>query len=227
MNEWDEYWKRYATKLNQEIQYCEQREDIHIFSKYLPHEGMILEAGCGIGSVCCYLSKKTNAKIVGLDTSSEALRLIAKGVDKNGEFIRGDVRKLPFRDYSFDLVVSLGVIEHLDNPKIAVREMERVLKKEGILFLSTPNAHCYPHRVIRFFKKILKIWKIGKEASFSPCQLEDFLSQSLVIESGCFYWGRRPLFKIFKKLFRRAFLKFGSMAYVIAKRNRACEKQLC
>ena len=219
MNEWDEYWKKQAKIIDQEMQYCEQRDDIHIFSKYLPPKGTMLEAGCGIGIVCSYLSKKTNAQIVGLDNSSGALEVIAKGAEKNCWFIKGDVNRLPVKDYSFDLVVSLGVIEHLDNPKIAVRDMEQVLKKEGILFLSTPNAHCYTHRMVRFFKRCTKNWEFGKEASFSLSQLEDFLSQSLIIETGYFYWGRRLFFKIFKKSLGRTFLKFGSMAYVIAKRN--------
>ncbi|UCG54789.1 MAG: class I SAM-dependent methyltransferase [Dehalococcoidia bacterium] len=219
MNEWDEYWKKQVITIDQEMQYCEQREDIRIFSKYLPRKGTILEAGCGIGIVCSYLSKKTNTQIVGLDTSSEALQLISKGAENNCWFIKGDVNKLPVKDHSFDLVVSLGVIEHLDNPEIAVRDMERVLKKEGILFLSTPNAHCYTHRMVRFLKRCMKTWKIGKEASFSLSQLEDLLSQSLIIETGYFYWGRRPFFKTFKNLLGGVFLKFGSMVYVIAKRK--------
>jgi len=46
-----------------------------------------------------------------------------------------------------------------------------------------------------------------------------FCYLQIFIESGYFYWGRKPLFKIFKKFFGRLFLKFGSMAYVIAKKK--------
>ena len=121
--------------------------------------------GCGIGSICYYLSKKTNAKIIGIDTSIEALRISrSKTINENIQFIRADVNKLPFKTNSFDLIISLGVIEYLNNPKIAVKEMERTLKKNGILFVSTPNAYCYPHTILRFLKKKLKLGNLEKKS---------------------------------------------------------------
>lgn len=49
-------------------------------------------------------------------------------------------RPLPFADQQFDYVVLAEVIEHLRSPFFAVREISRVLKKDGILILSTPNV---------------------------------------------------------------------------------------
>jgi len=166
------------------------------------------------------LFSKTHAKIIGVDISAEALK-IAKTIlsAKNVEFIRADINKLPFRDSLFDLIISLGVIEHLHNPKTAVREMEQVLKKDGVLFITVPNAYCFPHRILRFLRRKLKTWQFGIEESFTVFQLKAFLSQSSHLESGYFYWGRKPLFKIFKKVFGRIFLKFGSMVYIVARKE--------
>ena len=46
-----------------------------------------------------------------------------------------------FENNTFDVIISLAVIEHLDDPSIFLREIYRVLKNNGILFLSTPNWH--------------------------------------------------------------------------------------
>jgi len=50
-----------------------------------------------------------------------------------------DAHHLPFRPESFSKVMMYEVIEHLENPKQALSEIHRVLKKEGILELTTPN----------------------------------------------------------------------------------------
>ena len=52
-----------------------------------------------------------------------------------GDFNNG----LNYKDESFDIVVFIEVIEHLEDPFKCIREINRILKKGGILFISTPN----------------------------------------------------------------------------------------
>ena len=52
----------------------------------------------------------------------------------------GQVERLPIRDAAFDTVVSMETIEHLTEPLDLLREVHRVLRPEGILLISTPNA---------------------------------------------------------------------------------------
>lgn len=54
-------------------------------------------------------------------------------------FAIGDARALPFPDHVFDVVFSIDVCEHFLEPDHAAREVYRVLKPGGILFLSAPN----------------------------------------------------------------------------------------
>jgi ubiquinone/menaquinone biosynthesis C-methylase UbiE len=52
----------------------------------------------------------------------------------------GDLNQsLPYSDDSFDYLICLDGIEHTENPSNAIREFQRVLKKDGKIFLSTPN----------------------------------------------------------------------------------------
>lgn len=50
---------------------------------------------------------------------------------------------LPFRDATFDLVVSITVLEHVNDPQRVISEIHRVLKKNGNIILSTPGVYPY------------------------------------------------------------------------------------
>jgi ubiquinone/menaquinone biosynthesis C-methylase UbiE len=69
---------------------------------------------------------------------------------------------LPFRDGSFDAVISIEGIEHVENPAFLFREFFRVIKKGGILILSTPNILNIRSR-IKFLMTGALFW-FGKKA---------------------------------------------------------------
>jgi SAM-dependent methyltransferase len=53
----------------------------------------------------------------------------------------GDVRRLPYRDGSFDAVYSMGTIEHFADPEVALHELRRVLRPGGRAVIGVPNRH--------------------------------------------------------------------------------------
>ena len=70
----------------------------------------------------------------GLDISLE------DGADGALRLLRGDIMKpLPFADESLDLITALAVIEHVDDPKILLREARRCLSADGRLIITTPS----------------------------------------------------------------------------------------
>ncbi len=93
----------------------------------------LLEAGCGEGFVISRL--KADLK-VGLDINCEAVEW-AKAHWGGTYFLCGDVFHLPFEDSSFDLVLSLEVMEHLEDPGPAVDEIKRVARR-GVV-ISVPH----------------------------------------------------------------------------------------
>jgi ubiquinone/menaquinone biosynthesis C-methylase UbiE len=107
-----------------------------------------LEAGCGEGRFVISAAQKADSS-VGIDFSREAIQ---KAVEKsrvqaelqdNIIFCLARVENLPFRDNSFDLILSIGVIEHFKDPLPLLREMRRVLKPDGLLFLTVPNLESF------------------------------------------------------------------------------------
>jgi SAM-dependent methyltransferase len=110
-----------------------------------PVDGLrVLEVACGRGGVGRELAR-AGARVTGCDFSSAALRAAATKVhSSNGHpplaaLVQGDAQSLPFADASFDLLVSCETIEHLPQVRAALREMHRVTRPGGKLFLTTPN----------------------------------------------------------------------------------------
>lgn len=86
----------------------------------------ILDAGCGEGFVVSYLLRENDGlTITGIDCSLQAIEM-ARQMVSGVLFNVGDLREMPYRDDSFDLVMCLEVLEHLPDPHKGLRELRRV-----------------------------------------------------------------------------------------------------
>lgn len=101
----------------------------------------VLEIGCGNGYYLSLLNRlNVKLKLIGIDKDILALKDAARFIgDKKVKLILGDAAKLPFKTATFDRVVMSEVIEHVENEEKVLHEAKRVLKKEGILTLTTCN----------------------------------------------------------------------------------------
>lgn len=100
----------------------------------------VLDVGCGFGWLEYRLKDKVK-HITGIDVNDNDILKAKNEINsKNVEFITGNALKLPFKDNNFDVVISSEVIEHLpkNSEECFLKEISRVLKKEGKLFLTTP-----------------------------------------------------------------------------------------
>ena len=95
----------------------------------------ILDIGCGSGRNMKWL-ESVGATVTGVDLSPELVKATRKlGLD----VVEGDATKLPFKDNTFDVVYSLGVVEHFEETEKAVKEHVRVCKKGGTIAVVVPN----------------------------------------------------------------------------------------
>jgi ubiquinone/menaquinone biosynthesis C-methylase UbiE len=100
----------------------------------------VLDLGCNSGYGTDLLSG-TAKSIVGVDVSPLAIATAIKKFKKsNAKFRLVDGVSLPFNDNSFDVVTSFQVIEHLVDYDNYFNEIKRVLRPNGVLVLTTPNA---------------------------------------------------------------------------------------
>jgi len=137
---WTKKWEQ--TDIIKEIKTL-FRDDIRGYVlKYLPRNGVHIEAGCGLGRFNFYLSK-LGFEIIGLDNCESSLNLCyewsrEENIKSNFQF--GDVRRTPFPDNYFSSYLSFGVIEHFEEgPLDALREAYRILRGGGIAIIFTPN----------------------------------------------------------------------------------------
>ena len=125
---------------------------------------LILDIGTGSGDIASYIGKHNT--VVSVDISD------CRKNKKNFYFSRCN-ESLPFKLESFDVVISNHVIEHVQNQELHIKEIKRVLKKGGTLYLATPNRlwpfevhyklcflHYLPHKL---FLKVLKSARVYKE----------------------------------------------------------------
>jgi SAM-dependent methyltransferase len=100
----------------------------------LPADPRILDAGCGSGRFMVELAKL--GTVTGVELSDTSVVLARER--QLGEVISGSVLEMPFADNSFDLAVSLDVIEHLEDDLGALRELRRTIAPGGALLVTVP-----------------------------------------------------------------------------------------
>tara|TARA_B100001123_G_C15262737_1_gene1007231 strand:- start:939 stop:1595 length:657 start_codon:yes stop_codon:yes gene_type:complete len=101
----------------------------------------VLDIGCGPGNLETYLrSKYKNLEMTGVDTS-ESMLSSAKSNNPKIKFMIGNIVDLPFKKNSFDLTVSLGVLQNFDGDiDKAIHEICRVTRKSGHIFVTTIDS---------------------------------------------------------------------------------------
>jgi len=116
----------------------------------------VLDAGCG--ATMPFL--REIAPRVRLSVGVDLERLRRTSGDPHG--CRADVGRLPFRDRTFDLITSMSVIEHLDDPGAVFREFDRVLKPGGVLVVQTPNRFDYVSLIAHFTPFSFHRWVVPR-----------------------------------------------------------------
>lgn len=105
-------------------------------------KGVILDAGCGGGTLAIRLAEK-GYKVFCIDDSFESIgklkeKIKLRGLEKFINVQKGSILKLPYTSEMFDGIVCGEVLEHIDNDEIAIGELGRVLKSKGVCVASVP-----------------------------------------------------------------------------------------
>jgi len=138
--------------------------------------GVYLDLGCGVGMMYFGLRDRHGAiafRMVGLDVSIPHLMPLARRMRTEGLRsvlpIAGDGENLPFPSASFDGIICSEVLEHILDKEAAVREMARVLKPGGDLFLTTPMRVA-----VHFWNAVFRlprlVYRLAKGKGLSPLE---------------------------------------------------------
>ena len=127
----------------------------------------VLEIGCSNGRYLTKLGQIVESEdLVGVD-------IIACKTPESMHFVQADALKLPFMDGSFDLVYSMGVLEHfkqVDRERL-IEEQSRILRPGGIMMIIMPNCTIGS---VRFAKtKFLDLFRDFHHVAFTPSQIRE------------------------------------------------------
>lgn len=97
----------------------------------------ILDIGCGTGETLTFLENYLDKpKLYGVDSSAVAIDFAKKRGHRN--ILKVDAQKLPFKEGTFDYVLLLDVIEHIEDDAATILEAKRVLRRGGYIIITTP-----------------------------------------------------------------------------------------
>jgi SAM-dependent methyltransferase len=151
---WDDLW--FQENILNQLKFL--RKIIHIFlgvsgllsiylDKYIVDNKKysFIELGCAGSSYLPYLAKKyDNLHLFGIDKSKMGCKLALIGFDKDIQkfnIVHGDIFKSPLKTEKFDIVFSLGLLEHFDNPSLILKKHVELLKPNGLLICVVPNFY--------------------------------------------------------------------------------------
>lgn len=119
--------ERYSGKSGSYI----NKRELSAVKSILPSKGSVLDVACGVGRLSV-LFQSPNYMVTGLDSSKEMLKKCPYKSKKIGNAL-----KLPFKDNSFDLLITTRFLHHYENPEIFLKEFKRVIKQGGSIIFET------------------------------------------------------------------------------------------
>jgi ubiquinone/menaquinone biosynthesis C-methylase UbiE len=122
----------------------------------LTNNDEFLDIGCGSG----YLFNQAACKRgVGVDISDLMVKTAWENCKNNGQkfIVQSDAESLPFKNRSFNKIVSTEVIEHILHPQVLLKEIERVSKNDTVIVITIPNE-----KYINWIKNMLFFLGIHK-----------------------------------------------------------------
>lgn len=106
--------------------------------------GKILDLGSGTG----LLSKFLHHKLISLDLSYNMLTKF------EGTKVQADMANIPFKENSFDFVLSFSSLMNSDNIDNTLKEIKRITKKDGRIIISYLNKYDFSDKINNYFKII-------------------------------------------------------------------------
>lgn len=122
------FWQRVETAYN--------------YAKQHYPKGKVLDFGCGTG-LLSYAIANEGINVVANDVEFRPLKLVKTKVNfpQNIQFVEGDLLKLNLPESSFDLIIALDVLEHINNIDDYIVEYKRILKPGGAVIVSGPTEN--------------------------------------------------------------------------------------
>ena len=133
-----------------------------LLDEQLPKGALVLEAGCGTGQLSNFLGMSWERHVFAGDLCRNSLRLAKGFADRyairNVGFVQMNLFRPPFRDASFDVVISNGVLHHTGDCEGAFRSILAKLKPGGLILIGLYN----------YYARLPTLWKAWAFRTLGP-----------------------------------------------------------
>lgn len=167
------------------------RHLIKYISKYLNKDDEILDIGTGAGTLALYFANK-GYNITAIDISEKAIKECNKSKKQlklnNIVFVVDDFQNTKLKK-KFDFIIFTEVIEHLENDDLQIKKIYKLLKPNGILFLSTPSVNAPIYRLglaEKFDKEVGHLRRYSKNEIVNLVRENNFKIIEIVENEGIF-----------------------------------------
>ncbi len=138
-------------------------KEFETYLKHIKDGDNIIDIGCANGRLNSYLSKHKKVNYTGIDNSEELLKQ-AK-LTSNATFIQADMLKIPLPDESFSVACAIASFHHIPGKELknrAMREIKRVLKKDGKLIITVWNLFQAKYKKYIWQARLKALLSFGK-----------------------------------------------------------------
>ena len=115
-----------------------------LLNEQIPENALVLEAGCGTGQLSNFLGMSWKQHVFGADLCLNSLKLANgfrdRNIIRNAAFTQMNLFRPPFREQSFDVVISNGVLHHTADPLGAFQSISRLVKPGGYILIGLYNT---------------------------------------------------------------------------------------
>ena len=141
--------------------------------------GTLADIGCGTGEMLQRILGEFGGRfrLLGLDLSSESLKKAALLCGDRVTFTKGDVEALPYPEGSVDILLCMHSFHHYPHPRLALREMYRVLAPGGRLIL-VENLHPPLRRIRKNLRLLLRRHPLGDLWMYPAAVLEHLVRRA-------------------------------------------------
>ena len=186
------WFTRWYDKNTREKRLGEMQEYAHEVKKHLSDNANVLEIAPGPGYFSIELAKMGKFNITGVDISNdfiEICKINAKQENVNITFLQGNVSSMQFEDGTFDFIFCSAAFKNFKEPIVALKEMYRVLKSNGIVLIVDMNHDTQKEKLAEEAAKISKsgferwfmknTFKSLCKGAYSKKEIDEMIKQTL------------------------------------------------
>lgn len=185
----EEKWDKWAESLDGKgwrYEFLRHSQDSVISLLDIKENINILDVGCGTGRALGLAAKLANNKgsFYGVDLSAKMIEKAKENFKgkRNFHFIKSNAESIPLKNYLFDIIICTNSFHHYLQPDKALKEMHRLLKLGGRLYILDPTANAW---YIKIYDKIMKLLEPAHVKLYSTKEFKKLIIGADLKYVGC------------------------------------------